>query len=376
MGLRVDPQDIRLALGARGGVAVDLPALLPASLVLELAGEDLRSRLYFASAPDGTELCLRADLTIPAALRFIEERPALPVAWLHEGKVFRAPRDGESGGSEFVQVGLERYGDADAAAADCDVMLAALEACAAGGLTQPVLTLSDGDLVRDVLARADLPEPWASSLRSVAGNPRALRQRMAEAAGAVPLPEPGALDKALIGLASGEAEAAVEEVLALSRLSLGPGRSAADVMRRLVGKARRALAEPMDPAVLAAIGRLLDVEGPARPAIDAVVATARDLGVDVSAWAEGWSARLDALAASAPAAASAAVFRAGRSRNFAYYSGLFFDVAADAAALPAASGGRYDGLLAALSDGAVDQPAVGCVVRPNRLPGPAAGRGA
>jgi ATP phosphoribosyltransferase regulatory subunit len=358
---------VQAALAARGGTWVDLPALLPASLVLELAGEDLRARLFFASAPDGSELCLRADLTIPAALRFIETRPGQPVAWLHEGKVFRAPRADEAVGSEFVQIGLERYGDADAVAADCDVVLAALEACAAGGLAEPVLTLADGDLVRAVLARADLPEPWGGYLRAVAGQTRSLRQRLAEAAGETEAPVLGALEQALTRLSDAEAEATVAEVLSLSRLTLGPGRSAADVMRRLVGKARRAGAEPLAPATVSAIRALLDVAGPARAAVAGVVGAAHGLGAELSDWAQGWAIRLDALAAAAPAAARTATFRAGRQRNFAYYSGLFFDIAATEGAHPAASGGRYDGLIAAISGGAVEAPAVGCVVRTGRL---------
>lgn len=359
---------LREALGARGGRWVDLPALLPASLVLELAGEDLRARLYFATAPDGSELCLRADLTIPAALAFIEQGGAGPVAWLHEGKVFRAPRPEAAAGSEFIQIGLERYGDPDPVAADCEVVLAALEACACGGLAEPVLTLADGDLVRSVLQRAQLPEPWGAALRDLAGQPRALRQRLAEAAG-ITAPQPlGALERALTRLSDAEAEATVTEVLALSRLTLGPGRTAADVMRRLVAKARRAVAPPLPEATVRAITALLDVSGPARQAVGAVVGAAHDLGVDLSDWAQGWAIRLDALAAAAPSAARAATFRAGRRRNFAYYSGLFFDIASGAETDPAASGGRYDGLLAALSGGRVDAPAVGCVVRPNRLP--------
>jgi len=63
---------IKQKLATFGGEWVDLPTFLPAETVLELAGEALRSRLYFATAPDGRELCLRADLTIPAALHYIE----------------------------------------------------------------------------------------------------------------------------------------------------------------------------------------------------------------------------------------------------------------------------------------------------------------
>ena len=107
------------ALKARGGQEVALPTLLPAALVLELAGEDVRPRLYFASGPDGAELCLRADLTIPAALHYAQVAVTdhEPAAWVCEGKVFRAPKPGEDrapeieeGHHDVIVAGYGRFG--------------------------------------------------------------------------------------------------------------------------------------------------------------------------------------------------------------------------------------------------------------------------
>lgn len=369
---------VRAALAAAGGEWVDLPSLLPAGLVLELAGEDLRSRLFFASGPDGSEMCLRADLTIPAALRFLDT-PATqtgPLAWLHEGKVFRAPRPGQTRGPEVTQLGLERFGGTDDPVdAECALIAATLAACAEGGLAAPVLALADGGLLQTVLDAADLPEPWAGTLRAAAHRPGLLRARLAEAV-RTDRPAPTALEATLSGLDRDAARATVAEVLDLARLSPGGGREIADIADRMAAKARRAVAPPLDGARAVALEALLDVSGPPAAAVAACAAAAARLGVDLTGWAGSWRRRLDLLEAARPGVLATARFDAAEAGSFGYYDGVVFNVLAGPGALPAASGGRYDGLIASLSGGARAARAVGCVVRPGRLPALGGGDGA
>ena len=48
------------------------PAILqPASVFLDMSGEDIRGRLYLTSDADGAELCLRPDYTIPVCLAYL-----------------------------------------------------------------------------------------------------------------------------------------------------------------------------------------------------------------------------------------------------------------------------------------------------------------
>ena len=99
-------------LPARGGYAsVEPPVVHPASVFVELAGEDLRRRLYLTSADDGTELALRPDYTIPVCLHHLATGAAKRKAnYAYLGPVFRM-RPGESG--EFRQAGVESLGRTD-----------------------------------------------------------------------------------------------------------------------------------------------------------------------------------------------------------------------------------------------------------------------
>ena len=51
---------------ARAGYEQIAPAMIqPAGLFLDVIGEALRARTYVFTDPDGEELCLRPDLTVP-----------------------------------------------------------------------------------------------------------------------------------------------------------------------------------------------------------------------------------------------------------------------------------------------------------------------
>ena len=55
----------------RAGYARVSPAILqPAEPFLDLSGEDIRRRMFLTTDPDGRELCLRPDLTIPVSCEY------------------------------------------------------------------------------------------------------------------------------------------------------------------------------------------------------------------------------------------------------------------------------------------------------------------
>lgn len=362
------------ALKARGGQEVALPTLLPAALVLELAGEDVRPRLYFASGPDGAELCLRADLTIPAALHYAQSAAAdhEPAAWVCEGKVFRAPKPGEDRAPEFVQIGLERFGDSDRIEADVTVFLAAWEACQAAGERNLFVRLCDGGLLPHIIAKADLPEPWGQALGEVASHKSALKRVLAQATGTGPSRQISALERTIAELDPERARSTVAEVLSLANLSLPGNRQLAHVADRLAARAKRAIAKPLAPELAETLSKLIHLssQGSLTASLDECVTLAAKLGVDLMDWRQAWTLRLDRIQQEAPEALAHAHFEALSPEAFDYYDGMAFDFAIDPGfARPVATGGRYDTLVGEISSGTRQARAVGCVIRPARFGG-------
>src|SRR6058998_2498461 len=94
---------------ARAGYRRAEPAMLqPAEPFLDLSGEDIRRRMFLTTDPDGEELCLRPDLTIPVSRDYLASPEAgEPLGFCYLAPVFRHRADGPS---EFIQAGIESFG--------------------------------------------------------------------------------------------------------------------------------------------------------------------------------------------------------------------------------------------------------------------------
>ncbi len=127
-------ESLRRLFSDAGYAFVEPPIVHPASVFVELAGEDLRRRLFLTSAADGTELALRPDYTIPVCLHHLATGAAKRRAdYAYLGPVFRQRRD-EAG--EFLQAGIESLGRTDRVAADADALKLALDAVTLLGVKQ------------------------------------------------------------------------------------------------------------------------------------------------------------------------------------------------------------------------------------------------
>jgi ATP phosphoribosyltransferase regulatory subunit len=96
----------------RAGYVRVTPAILqPAEPFLDLSGEDIRKRMYLTTDPQGRELCLRPDLTIPVSRDYLASPAAgAPQALCYLGPVFRHRAEGAA---EFLQAGIESFGRPD-----------------------------------------------------------------------------------------------------------------------------------------------------------------------------------------------------------------------------------------------------------------------
>src|SRR5256712_11758078 len=126
------PNDVADALiGAfeRAGYARVAPAILqPAEPFLDLSGEDIRKRMYLTTDPQGRELCLRPDLTIPVSRDYLASPAAgKPRGFCYLGPVFRHRAEG---GGEFLQAGIQSFRRPVTAAADSAMPARALDATA------------------------------------------------------------------------------------------------------------------------------------------------------------------------------------------------------------------------------------------------------
>jgi ATP phosphoribosyltransferase regulatory subunit len=354
---------IRDALAAAGAAAVDAPILQPLNLLLDLAGEAMRARLFVVQAEGGAEACLRPDFTAAVARRHIESGAASG-RYVYEGPAFRSEPEGERP-EEFVQLGVELFAPAGAATVEADAEIAGLawRAALAGGRGDLTLWLGDVGLFAAFIESLGLPEALAARLKRVAGRPRLLWAELGRAGEAAPAARGGQLAALLSGLSEREAAAMLEEVWALAGVEPVGGRGPGEIAARLVRRAEAAEAPALTRPQAAAIQAFMAIsEAPAAGLKQVRALAGKGEGIDAAL--ADWDARLAKLA---DIPAERLRFTPALGHAFDYYDGLTFEVRSDAlgADRPVASGGRYDGLLARLG-GKAEARAVGCVVRPWR----------
>ena len=144
-------------------------------------------------------------------------------------------------------------------------------------------------------------------------------------------------------------------------------RRPAEIVHRLQDKAADAKEPPLAPEMVQLIENYLQTRGDVATALRAVEALARQSNIDLGDALEDARALfygLKALAGSAPI-----VFEADFGRHFEYYTGMVFQIEIDGAGVAGqiAGGGRYDGLIHALSHGMHNIPAVGAALHTERL---------
>ncbi len=360
---------IRAPFEATPAQTLDAPVLQPLGLLLDLAGETLRERLFVVQSLDGgPEACLRTDFTIPALRAHIASGRAAG-RYLYAGHAFRRAPPGSERAEEFPQIGMEAFEPGDPVLADADIAALAWTAAIAGGRDDLTLTMGDVGLFAAFVEALDLPAPLASRLTRAFSSPRQLWAELqsslapAETAG----PRNGArLAGLLAGLPEAESLAVLEEIWSVAGIEPVGGRSAAEIVHRLAERARLAVSPRLTIAQADLIRRFLGVAGAPEAALAAVAALAPSPSQALENARGAWSRRVSALE-SAGVPSERLRFSAAFGRAFGYYDGMVFEVrsAGLGDAQPVAAGGRYDSLPGKLG-AQLETGAVGCMVRPGR----------
>lgn len=339
----------------RNTTRVDTPVIQPAEPFLDMAGEDLRRRIFLTENERGESLCLRPEFTIPVCLRHIETATGTPKRYAYLGEVFRQRREGSN---EFYQAGLEDLGDTDAATADARIVADAL-ACLHTVLPGHAFAVTIGDqaVFEAVVAALGLPVGWQRRLVRAFGQTDVLEAIIARLA----KPEPVAglspeVERMLeagddVGLAN-HLRDEMERTGYLTNASRAPQ----EIVRRL--KEKRLLAgASLDSAKLDALKEFLSINVSLRYAPGVLADFARSAALPLEAAIAGFDARVAALR-DAGASLADITWRAAFGRPLDYYTGLVFEVTVRGEHDVLVGGGRYDRMLTLL--GAKDHiPAVG-----------------
>ena len=342
-------------LSEGGGSRIEVDTLQPADQLLDLYGEDIRSRAYVTRDPVRGELMLRPDFTVPVASHHMQYGPP-SAKYCYSGPVFRRQPVATARANEFIQVGHERFGDGDVAATDAGIFRLFHDILAPFGLQ--VATGDPGLLMTAVRGLSLSPERKAALLRHV-WRPQRFAQLIRRFGEEAPLPShrrrlveavgPGSDLRRMIGEAGAEFGA----------------RPVEDVIERIGMIGDDSVARPLTGQEQRCIGEVLELAGP----IASMPSRLKQLAAAIPALGEAtdrMQARVDALQ-DVGCSPDRLGFEASYGRTtMEYYDGFVFGFFTPGGLEQVASGGRYDLLNEVLGSGQ-SCPAAGGVVRPEVL---------
>jgi ATP phosphoribosyltransferase regulatory subunit len=352
----------------RAGYARVHPAILqPAEPFLDLSGEDIRKRMYLTADPQGRELCLRPDLTIPVSRDYLASPNAGKAkGFCYLGPVFRHRPDGPG---EFLQAGIESFGRPDMAAADAEMLALGLEVTGHYGLAAPDIRIGDVGLFAAVIAALDLAPAWKRRLIKDFNHKRSLAQdldRLTISASHA-RPEYQGVLAALAGSDPNAAHALVTDLLSIAGITAVGGRSVGEIADRFLEQAALGAQTSLPQETRTLIERFLGIAGdPDQVAAD-LRTFATNTKLSIASALDLFESRTGFMAAHGVDVGRIR-FSTAFGRGLDYYTGFVFELLDPNARAtePLAAGGRYDGLLTRLGS-PVTIPAVGFAVWIERL---------
>ena len=360
-GTPTDPDSQAQALVAsytRAGYVRIAPAVLqPAEPFLDLSGEDIRRRMFLTTDPDGRELCLRPDLTIPVSRDYLASPQAgKPAGFCYLGAVFRH-RHGAA--SEFLQAGIESFGRADKAAADAEMLALGLEATTQYDISAPEIRIGDVGLFSAFVAALDLAPVWKRRLIKDFNRKSSLKHDL-EQMTLAPANGSKEYQGVLAALAGSDPKAAhhlVTDLLSIAGIATVGGRSVAEIADRFLEQSALNAPTRLPRETRALIERFLSIAGDPDDAAGELRALATDAKIALGPALDLLETRTGFLAARG-VDVRAIKFATDFGRGFDYYTGFVFELQDERSQRPLVAGGRYDGLLARLGATA-PIPAVG-----------------
>lgn len=372
--LEAQAQTLMSVFTKAGHEAVAPAFIQPADVFLDTIGEALRARTYVFTDPDGAELCLRPDLTLPTCRLHLARHanPATPARYCYNGPAFRFQAQGADAmhPREFRQAGIERFGDTSREAAEAETLALILKALGAAGLKNYAIRIGDLGLFRAVLAAGGLSPRHEKRLAQAFSRPKGFRaelHRLAAGQATQARNLPAELIKSLHDGDPEGNEARVAAYFEASNIELAGTRTLAEIATRLQELADETTSAPLDKSAAALIEGYIAISGPARACGEDISRLLENAKGGTGRALDAYDRRLAQLA-NAGVDVEAATFSAEFGRNLGYYTGLVFEITAPGfdSNSPIAGGGRYDELIRAAGAEA-DVPAVGAAIHTERL---------
>jgi ATP phosphoribosyltransferase regulatory subunit len=152
-------ENILRSVKSKGFRYIDLPSVIEANHIVQRSGENFRKFIFSFIDPNGSELCLRPDLTIASCLRYLENNLKGKEKIFYSGQAYRKSQN-KKDSIIRDQVGFEIIGSKDEKNDDKEIINTSLKSLQNIKYTSGTLTIGNVEIFNLLISKLDIPKRW------------------------------------------------------------------------------------------------------------------------------------------------------------------------------------------------------------------------
>ncbi len=152
------------SIKSRGYINISLDPVIETRYILQRSGENFRKFLFSFYDINGKELCLRPDLTISSALRFVQNKKDKREKVFYSGEAFRKNYQ-QKNSIIKNQIGYEILGSNNKEKDDKEIIETSLNILKKSGFKKSVLKIGNVQLFNLLIDKLDIPQRWKNRLK-------------------------------------------------------------------------------------------------------------------------------------------------------------------------------------------------------------------
>jgi ATP phosphoribosyltransferase regulatory subunit len=152
-------EKILRSVKSKGFKYINLPSVIEANHIVQRSGENFRKFMFSFTDQNGSELCLRPDLTIASCLRYLENNLKGKEKIFYSGQAYRKSQN-KKDSIIRDQVGFEIIGSKDEKNDDKEIINTSLKSLQNIKYTSGTLTIGNVEIFNLLISKLNIPKRW------------------------------------------------------------------------------------------------------------------------------------------------------------------------------------------------------------------------
>ena len=152
-------ENILRSVKSKGFRYINLPSVIEANHIVQRSGENFRKFMFSFTDQNGSELCLRPDLTIASCLRYLENNLKGKEKIFYNGQAYRKSQN-KKNSIIRDQIGFEIIGSKDEKNDDKEIITTSLKSLQNFKYSSGTLTLGNVEIFNLLISKLDIPKRW------------------------------------------------------------------------------------------------------------------------------------------------------------------------------------------------------------------------